>query len=96
MSASHLLQISILKLVISNYLVKALNTNNCLEVLAYAKLYTYQELFGDTLQYITENFHFVATNSVFLQTPIDVVKYVFCQRNLNLRNMCRVSAPIYY
>lgn len=95
MSASHLLQISILKLVISNYLVKSLNTNNCLEVLAYAKLYSYQELFCDTLKYIAENFLFVVTNSVFLQTPIDVVKYVFFQRNLNLKNMCRVSVAPY-
>ncbi|GLV32270.1 uncharacterized protein CBL_11773 [Carabus blaptoides fortunei] len=87
MKSSHLYQISAIQPAISQYLLKSLNTNNCLQSLAHAKLYGYEEVISDILKFVEENFHFVVNKDIFLHCPENVVNLILRQKNLEIESM---------
>lgn len=90
MKSSHLYQISTIQPAISQYLLKSLNTTNCLQSLAHAKLYGYEEVISDILKFVEENFHFVVNKDIFLHCPGNVVNLILRQKNLEIESMFHV------
>ncbi|XP_030632545.1 kelch repeat and BTB domain-containing protein 3 [Chanos chanos] len=81
---SSFLQISVLSKACSDFLIETLDLRNCLHLLAVAEGYGCARLLNRTTEFITQNFHKLASVPDFLDMPVSVLKQCLTSDALNV------------